>query len=90
MSAPAPYRDPEREPDARLKDLLGRMTLEEKLAQLGGVWPSDLIGEDGFEEARAAELLAHGIGHITRIGVSTGLEPSASALLANRFQRVLV
>lgn len=90
MSAAAPYRDPQRDADARLKDLLGRMTLEEKLAQLGGVWPSDLVGEDGFDEPRALEVLANGIGHVTRIGVSTGLEPEARARFANRIQRVLV
>ena len=90
MSAPAPYLDAERDVDVRLKDLLGRMTLEEKLAQLGCVWSGDLVGEEGFDEARAAELLAHGIGQITRISANTGLEPERSARFANDVQRVLV
>jgi beta-glucosidase len=34
--APAPYKDPSQPIDARVKDLLQRMTLEEKVAQLQG------------------------------------------------------
>jgi beta-glucosidase len=90
MTERAPYRDPQRDPDARVKDLLGRMTLDEKLAQLGGVWATDLMGEGGFDAARARELLPHGIGHVTRIGASTGLGPAASAAFANSVQRLLV
>lgn len=90
MSKPAVYQDAERDVDARVKDLLGRMTLEEKLAQLGCVWSSDLVGETGFDAEQAARVLAHGIGQITRIGAATGLRPVASAGFANAIQRVLV
>ena len=90
MSAPAPYLDPERDVEARLKDLLGRMTLEDKLAQLGCIWSGDLVGKEGFDEARAADLLANGIGQITRISANTGLEPRQSARFANAIQRVLL
>lgn len=90
MTARAPYRDPARDVDARVKDLLGRMTLDEKLAQLGGVWSSDLVGSGGFDPEAAARLLEHGIGQVTRIGATTALEPPASAAFANAIQRVLV
>jgi len=90
MSKRAAYQDPERDLDARLKDLLGRMTLEEKLAQLGCVWSSDLVGKQGFDPGLAADRLADGIGQVTRIGAGTGLEPAASAAFANAIQRVLV
>ncbi|MEQ8993228.1 MAG: glycoside hydrolase family 3 N-terminal domain-containing protein [Pseudomonadales bacterium] len=86
----APYRDPERDLDARIKDLLGRMTLREKVCQLGGAWSSALVGENGFDPERAAPLLADGIGQITRIGAASGLTPDASARLANAVQRYLV
>jgi beta-glucosidase len=39
--APAPYRDPSQGVDARVKDLLQRMTLEEKVAQLQGFLSRD-------------------------------------------------
>src|SRR5262245_40335170 len=34
----APYRDPKLAVEQRVSDLLGRMTLEEKIAQLEGAW----------------------------------------------------
>ena len=87
---------PERYPDAtvavddRVDDLLARMTLAEKVAQLGGVWITDLVSPSGFDEGRASTHLAHGIGHVTRIGASTGLHPSESAALMNEVQRFAV
>src|SRR5437899_159593 len=44
----------------------------------------------GFDEGRAATHLEHGIGHVTRIGASTGLRPSESAALMNAVQRYAV
>jgi beta-glucosidase len=84
------YRDPGRSIDDRIDDLLGRMTIEEKVAQLGSLWITALVNADGVDDQRARELLANGIGHITRIGASTGLRPAASAQLMNDVQRVAV
>jgi beta-glucosidase len=86
----APYRDPSLAPEKRALDLLGRMNLDEKLAQLGCVWSTQLVDDEAFSEAKAAELLAHGTGHITRIGAATGLRPRGSARFANAIQRYLV
>lgn len=85
-----PYRDPERSIDDRVDDLLARMTLVEKVVQLGGVWITDLLSPTGFDEGRAAQHLQHGIGHVTRIGASTGLRPPGSAALLNDVQRYAV
>ncbi|HEV3225898.1 MAG TPA: glycoside hydrolase family 3 N-terminal domain-containing protein [Acidimicrobiales bacterium] len=82
-----PYRDPMAPVIDRVDDVLARMTLEEKVAQLGGVWITDLVGPDGFDEARAGRHLEHGIGHVTRIGASTGLRPTESAAVMNAVQR---
>ncbi len=76
--------------DARVDDLLGRMSLDEKLAQLGGVWLTDLVAGGRFDAAAAREKLRHGTGHVTRIGSTTGLGPAGSARLMNDIQRVLV
>jgi beta-glucosidase len=72
--------------DDRVEDLLGRMTLDEKLAQLGCVWSTQLVEDDRFSEAKARELLANGTGHITRIGASTGLRPAENAAFMHRIQ----
>src|SRR6478609_10838473 len=65
----APYRDAARGADERAADLLGRMTLEEKVAQLQGIWKrtSAIQKPDGtFNPDGAAALIGHGIGEIAR------------------------
>jgi len=84
------YRDATATIDDRVGDLLSRMTLEEKLAQLGGAWSTSLLENGAFSAARAQETLAHGIGHLTRIGGATVLTPTESARVANQIQRFLV
>ena len=84
------FRDPALPVDGRVADLLEQMTLAEKVAQLGGVWITDLVSPDGFDEGRAATHLRDGIGHVTRIGASTGLRPQESAELMNTVQRYAV
>jgi len=92
MSAEPPlYRDPGQALEARVHDLLARMTLDEKLAQLGGVWSNSLMDADGtFAEQQARAQLLHGTGHVTRIGGATVLRPAESARLANAIQQFLI
>lgn len=71
-------------------DLLDRMTLDEKLAQLGGVWITELVDEHGFDAEAAKRSMGHGIGHVTRIGAGTGLRPAESAALMNEIQRFAI
>jgi beta-glucosidase len=70
--------------------LLARMTLDEKLAQLGCVWCTALVEDDAFSPDAAARWLERGIGEITRIGATTGLRPRDRAAFANEIQRYLV
>jgi len=84
------YRDPGQPIAARVRDLLARMTVDEKIAQLGGVWSTSLVEDGGFSEAKAAAALKEGAGHLTRVAGSTALGPRESAQLANAAQRFLV
>jgi beta-glucosidase len=89
------YRDPGLSIEHRVDDLLERMTLEEKLAQLGCVWSTQLVrpgpdGASGFSVEAATELMASGTGQVTRIAASTGLRPTGLAELHNEIQRYLV
>jgi beta-glucosidase len=89
-TANASWRDPSLPLDRRVEDLLGRMTVAEKIAQLGGVWSTALVEDDAFSRRRARDLLAHGTGQITRIGAATALRPRESAEFTNAIQRYLL
>src|SRR3954452_1647092 len=78
------------DPVVDLDALLARMTLDEKLAQLGCVWCGGLVRDDGFSITQADKWLGNGIGEITRIGATTGLNPRERAEFANAIQRYLV
>ena len=86
----AAYLDPSASVQERVADLVGRMTVEEKVAQLGGVWLTALIDDGSFDASRVASRLPHGVGHVTRIGASTGLQPQAAAQLMNDIQRAVI
>jgi beta-glucosidase len=63
------YKDPAQPVDARVADLLARMTPEEKVAQTLGVWKrKDRFTDDEgrFDASKAHELLGDGIGQIAR------------------------
>ncbi|HEY5906937.1 MAG TPA: glycoside hydrolase family 3 N-terminal domain-containing protein, partial [Vicinamibacteria bacterium] len=63
------YRDPSLPVEARVQDLLGRLTLEEKVAQLGGIWGKKAAIQDDkgvFDPAKAKAVLGLGIGQVSR------------------------
>jgi beta-glucosidase len=91
--APAePYRNPRLPVEKRVRDLLGRMTLAEKVAQLQSVnWSGTRVfdGKGGrFSPEKARALMPHGIGHITRPGDQH--DAAGAAELANAIQKFLV
>lgn len=81
---------PEYQHKTQVNELLSRMTLEEKLAQIVGVWTHDLQAGDAFSIDRAAEVIPDGIGQISRIGGDSTLHPLAAARFANQVQAFLV
>ncbi|MDX1675777.1 MAG: glycoside hydrolase family 3 N-terminal domain-containing protein [Longimicrobiales bacterium] len=97
----APYRNAELSADERAADLLSRMTLEEKAAQMVGVWQQKadrLVDASGrFDPAKAASAFGegHGLGQVGRpsdAGSSghepeKGLGPREQAELTNAIQR---
>jgi beta-glucosidase len=85
----ASYRDRRQPIDARVADLVARMTLDEKLAQMGCVWSTSVLRDGVLVPEKAREDLGHGIGHVTRIGGATILRPAESAAAANAIQKFL-
>lgn len=73
------YKDPTQSIDARVQDLLGRMTLEEKAAQLIGIWLTKAkIQTDAgeFSPEQAAKNFPNGLGQISRPSDRKGLKPA--------------
>src|SRR6185295_1236906 len=68
------YRDATLPVEARVADLVGRMTLEEKVAQLEGIWRRAELQDaaDLFDPVKAKPLLGFGIGEIARPSEITG------------------
>ena len=84
------YRDSSLPIDARVADLLARMTRAEKIAQLGSFWAFEIVPESGFDPARLAALASNGIGEVTRLAGSTNLGPIDVATTANAIQDYLI
>ena len=83
--------------DQRVNDLLSRMTLEEKVAQLIGIWQArpqarpqnDFSTSRGeFASEKAREVLSNGIGQIARQRERMG--PRQGAIFANAVQKWLI
>lgn len=94
--APA-YRNPKLTPERRTKDLLARMTLEEKAAQMIGVWQQkaemlvDAEGQFDVAKARAAFKKGHGLGQVGRPSDSgKGLDARQMSEVTNAIQRFFV
>jgi beta-glucosidase len=85
------YKNPQLPVEQRVADLLGRMTLEEKVAQTHALWRSkDLIMDEqgNFSPAKAREVLKNGIGQITRASENKG--PRENAEFTNAIQKFLM
>ncbi|WP_413809618.1 glycoside hydrolase family 3 N-terminal domain-containing protein [Streptomyces sp. OE57] len=92
---PQPWQDTSLSAEDRAAALLSSMTLEEKLAQLVGVWPGSESeeGEDvaplQHEVSEAVDLdglLPHGIGQLTRPFGTSPVEPAEGAAALARLQ----
>jgi len=92
------YRNPKLTVDQRVVDLLSRMTLEEKVAQMEGAWENKdfhkdpqtmFVDEKGnFLPERAAVLMKDGLGQISR--PSEGRGPREMAEFTNTVQKWMI
>ncbi|MFF5520799.1 beta-xylosidase/alpha-l-arabinosidase [Streptomyces coeruleorubidus] len=91
----APWRDPALPATARVDDLLSRMTLEEKTAQLYGVWVGASTDGDGVAPHQHDmtvdydwdELITRGLGQLTRSFGTAPVDPALGAQALARAQR---
>jgi beta-glucosidase len=81
--------------EERVKDLLRRMTLEEKVAQMLCIWKQKdtlMLGEDGkIDWIKFRNNFKNGLGQITRLNdTNGGLSPVEMARMANAIQKFFV
>ena len=96
---PLPYQEASRSIPERVNDLLSRMTLEEKTAQMHALWL--ILAEDGEHRPRQDDFtggtdpaavkraLGHGLGQISRALGSHGVDPRTGVRALNRLQKFL-
>lgn len=73
----------------KIEGIISRMSLREKIAQLGSISVRDLMEEGRFSPEKARKLISDGIGQITRAAGWSGLPPKEAAELTNDIQRFL-
>ncbi len=102
MSIPI-YKDPAKSVDERIRDLLAKMNLEEKILQLTSIWLAfdpekgemapAIMGDDLDANAGKVDIdyyLRAGLGQITRAFGSRPIDPVAGAKTVNRIQKRLM
>jgi beta-glucosidase len=106
QTATPPYKNPSLPVVERVKDLLGRMTLEEKVAQMESTWQnrgypqpesSYFMTPDGkLDVAKAKAILKNGLGQVSRPSEAVAgaknlpATPAAMVELTNQLQKLML
>ncbi len=95
-----PYQNPNAPIETRVADLLARMTLDEKIAQMHAVWlfmsedGNHRVREDRFTGESDAEtlnaMLRFGLGQVTRPLGTGSIAPRAGVRALNRLQKFMM
>ena len=97
--APQPWRDVNLTPEQRADDLIGRLTLEEKVAQLYGIWvgADDTANEVAPHEHDMSDApvdwndqIKAGLGQITRPFGTAPVDPALGARALARLQQDVI
>lgn len=84
------YKDRSRPVAERVEDLLSRMTLEEKAAQLCGDLPASVLTEGKVDVKKLAEKFPDGHGRITQYSMVGIVDPVQIAQISNDLQHYFV
>ncbi|MDR3373109.1 MAG: glycoside hydrolase family 3 N-terminal domain-containing protein [Ancalomicrobiaceae bacterium] len=94
------YKDPSQPAATRVADLLARMTIDEKIAQMHAFWlilspdGEHRVRSDAFtgssDANRVRELLRHGLGQITRPLGTHIVDPETGVRALNALQKFIV
>ena len=88
-ASPPLYRDPSASIEVRVRDLLGRMTLDEKIGQITGAWiHADTIAKSGLTpEQYFRKMIPNGVGSIAPV---QGLSVDQDVAFRNQLQKYLL
>ena len=95
------YKNKSLSPEVRTKDLLSKMTLDEKIMQLQCIWAqkADVFTNGVFDETKASKVLGLGLGEIARgnenktpnlPGFHITLPPKQAAIQYNKIQKFFI
>ena len=85
-----PYKDSSLPVEQRVQDLLSRMTVEEKVAQLSAVWFTEVAEDEKLSEEKARARIGNGIGQITGLASRSPHPPERVTQDINSIQKFLV
>jgi beta-glucosidase len=83
------YRDHTKKIKTRVQDLLSRMTLDEKIAQMGSISVSPMLVNGMLSLKKAKVHIPNGIGQMTAVARASGLPPAKLAQVNNDTQKYL-
>ena len=76
--------------EEKVRELISKMTLEEKVAQLGCIYITQLVEDGKLSREKMESLLKNGIGEIGRaVGGIKGMEPDQAAEVVQKIQKFL-
>ena len=84
------YKDKTQPVEARVEDLLSRMTLEEKCAQLCGDLPASFLADGKVDHEALKAKFSNGHGRFTQFSTVGIADPAFIAHVANEVQRFFV
>ena len=79
-----------KEPSQRVKDILAKMTLEQKAVQMSCIMPSLVLDRGVFEAAKAEEEMPDGVGRMTQFATGFVGGPKQAAEGYNAIQKYVI
>lgn len=76
--------------DDQVEGLLSQMTLAEKLAQIEGIRPKDIMVDGKFSIEKCRELIPHGIGHFCQFSSGLAMSPEELRDFVRQVQNYLM
>jgi beta-glucosidase len=84
------YKDPKYSPEERTEDLLSRMTLDEKVAQLKAALPMTALDGDHVNYEKLESIARHGLGRMPQFTMASLKSAKEIARIYNDIQRYMV